>query len=137
LDILVTMFSTWKQEKKVLNFSNLPLAFENKKKKKVFLIIIYSLLLPFQSNLCHIIWTWKNAPKNPQQLHHFKRLGMIIVMKTIFLNRKYNIRLFITSILRCLKKKPNTYKKNHLFSNTWTLFFNLPQNFKSISSTWK
>jgi hypothetical protein len=40
----------------------------------VFFMGISCTPLIFLSNLCHIIWTWKNMQKNPQQLHQFSRV---------------------------------------------------------------
>jgi hypothetical protein len=51
---------------------------------------------------------------------------MILAMKEKSINQKTYIKMFTTSILRCLKKKILT-KIFHLLSSTCTLFFNLPQ----------
>ncbi len=54
-----------------------------------FFLGIFSLHLTFQNNLCHIIWTWKNTSKvSPTIMSFFKGLGMILVMKTNFINQK-------------------------------------------------
>jgi hypothetical protein len=37
------------------------------------------------------------------------------------------IKMFTTSILKCLKKNQILVKIFHLLSSTWTLFFKLPQ----------
>jgi hypothetical protein len=120
--ILVTLFSTWKHEKK--KNSNFKHSSNISKQMIFFFMGISSLLLAFKSNLCHIIWTWKNTPKVSLI---FQGLGMILVMKTNLINTKHYIRMFTTTILRCLKKKSILAKTFHLLSSTWTLFFELPQ----------
>jgi hypothetical protein len=41
----------------------------------VFFMGISSILIAFQSNLCHIIWTWKIPQKYPQTFCHFLGVG--------------------------------------------------------------
>jgi hypothetical protein len=97
-------------------------------KHLVFFMGISSLLLTFQINLCHIIWTSKNTPKVSLIItSFFKGLGMNLVMKINSINQKNNVRMFTTSILRCLKKNQILAKTFHLLSNIWTLFFKLSQ----------
>jgi hypothetical protein len=57
---------------------------------------------------------------------------MILVMKTNSINQKNNIRMFTTSILKCLKKNQILAKTFHLPSNICILFFKLPQILGSI-----
>ncbi len=82
---------------------------------------ILSFPLAFQINLCHIIWTSKNTPKVSSIITSFFR-GLRMKMNPI--NQKNNVRMFITSILKCLKKNQILAKIFHLLSNTWTLFSN-------------
>jgi hypothetical protein len=54
---------------------------------------------------------------------------MILVLEKKLDSPKYiYIKMFTTSIMRCLKKKNQILAKTiHLLSSTWTLFFKLPQ----------
>jgi hypothetical protein len=53
----------------------------------VFFIGIFNLLLAFQSNLCHHL-DWKKYPKSIFKNYViFQGLGMILVMKTNFINQ--------------------------------------------------
>jgi hypothetical protein len=53
---------------------------------------------------------------------------MILTMKKISINQNIYIKMFTTSILRCLKQKPNTCKTiSPTFKCTWILLFKLPQ----------
>jgi hypothetical protein len=52
---------------------------------------------------------------------------MILVMKKSSINQKIYIKMFTTSILKCLKKNKKLAKIFHLLSSTWTLFFKLSQ----------
>jgi hypothetical protein len=71
---------------------------------------ISNLPLAYQSNLCHIIWIWKNTPIiSPTIKSFFQGLGMILVMKKNSINQKSYIEMFTTSILKFLKKQ-NTCK---------------------------
>jgi hypothetical protein len=64
-----------------------------------------------QNNLCHIIWIKKHTPTmSPTIKSFFQGLGMILVMKTNSIDQKNNIRMFTTSILKCLEKKKNLQK---------------------------
>jgi len=93
-----------------------------KMKPLVFFMSVSSIPLGSQTDFYYIIWTSKNTPKVSSTIMLlFKGLGIILVMKTNSIN---HIRMFITSILKCLKKKQILAKKCHLFSNISTLFSN-------------
>jgi len=86
--------------KKCFKSLNLLLTFQNK--WNIFFIMgILSFPLAFQINLCYIIWTSKNTPKVSLIITSFFR-GLRMKMNPI--NQKNNVRMFITSILKCLKK---------------------------------
>ncbi len=55
------------------------------------------------------------------------KLGMILVMKKYSINQKYYIRMFTTSILKCLKTNPNTCKNISLSFKYLNFTFKLPQ----------
>ncbi len=59
---LLPWFVLENTQKIVFQTSNLPLTFQNIW-NFFFFMGISSLSLVFKSNLCHIIWTWKNTPK--------------------------------------------------------------------------
>jgi len=83
LYIFVTLFSIWNKKKIVL---------------RTFLKKLAS-----QNNLCHIIWTWKSTPKiSPTIISLFKGLGMNLIMRINYINQKNYIKMFSTSILRCV-----------------------------------
>jgi hypothetical protein len=52
---------------------------------------------------------------------------MILIMKTNSINQKHYIKMFTTSILRCLGKKPNTCKNISPTFNYLNFIFKLPQ----------
>jgi hypothetical protein len=106
----------------VYQTSNVPLTFQ--KKWFFFPISIFSLFLTFKSNLCHIIWTWKNTPRiSPKISPIFEGLGMILVIKTNLINQKNNIIMFTTSILKCLKKKTKYLQKHFTYFQVFELYF--------------
>jgi hypothetical protein len=66
----------------------------------VFFMGIFKIPLAFQSNLYHIIWTLKNAPKVSSTITSFLGVGD----EKNLINQKNYIKMYTTSILRCLKK---------------------------------
>jgi hypothetical protein len=57
----------------------------------------------------------------------FRGWGLILDMKTNSINQKNYIKMFTTSILRCLKKKPNTCKNISCIFKYLNFIFKLPQ----------
>jgi hypothetical protein len=89
---------------------------------------ISNLPLAFKSNFCHIIWTWKSTPKASLKISPiFYRLKMILVMKKKLINQKIILECSANQYWDAWKKNQILAKTFHLFSNTWTLFFKLPQ----------
>ncbi len=64
----------------------------------------------------------KNIPNN---FIIFQGLGMILVITTKFINQKHYIRMFTTSILKCMKKTKYSHQKNS------TIFKYLNFNFQA------
>jgi hypothetical protein len=88
----------------------------------------FNLHIGSQSNLCHIIWTWKSTPKvTPKISSFFRGWEWFLVMKTNSINQKNYIGMFTTSILNCMKKNQIFVKTFHLLESTWISFFKLPQ----------
>jgi hypothetical protein len=89
---------------------------------------ISSILLVFQSNICHIIWTWKKSQKHPQKLCHFLGVGDDFNYgKKIPLTKKNLLEFSSHQYWGAWKKNKILGKMFRLLSNTWTLFFKLPQ----------
>jgi len=83
------------------------------KKIRIFSFPHWHLKLPFDisKQFCHIISIWKNSPKISPKLCHFQRVGDDFTYETKLHWQKNCIRMFTTSILKCLKKKlQNNFK---------------------------
>jgi len=105
-----------------------------KMKPFVFFMSISSIPLDSQNDFYYIIWTSKNTPKVSSTIMLlFKRLGIILVMKTNSIN---HIRMFITSILKSWKKT-KYLQKNVTYFQIFQLYFQIVINFRSNSSTCK
>jgi hypothetical protein len=105
-------------------------------KQEAFSFFHGHLPLACQNNFCHIIWISKSTLKvSPTIMSLFKRLGMILVMKKNSINQNNNIRMFTTSISRCLKKKK--MQKHFAYFQVLELIFQATTNFSPNSSTCK
>jgi hypothetical protein len=87
-------------------------------KSLVFFMAISIFLIASQNNLCHHL-DFKKHPKNiPNNNVTFQRVEDDFNYEKKFINQKNYIRMFTTSIFRCLKKNQIFIKTFRLFSNT-------------------
>jgi hypothetical protein len=98
---------------------------------------ICSIPLALQNNVSYHL----DLKKYPKSIFKdyviFWGLGMILIMKINSINQKNYIRMFTTSILKSLKKKPNTCKNISPTQKYVNFIFQSVTNFRSNSNTCK